>query len=64
MPAFLTGAQIFTGIEVLEVGQEIGFDVFEFEQGFVQFVVAGITEPHQPIVKAFAGANALDDQTN
>ena len=35
MPALGTGAQLGTFVEVFEVGLEIGFDVFQFEDGLV-----------------------------
>ena len=64
MTAFFAGAQVFTGIEMLEVREEVGFDVLQLKNGLVQLVVAGIAEPHQAVVEALASANALDDQTH
>ena len=64
MTAFFTGAQVFTGIEMLEVRKEIGFDVLQLKYGLVQLVVAGIAEPHQSVVEPFSSANAFDHQTH
>lgn len=64
MTAFFAGAQVLTGIEMLEVRQEVGFDVLQLKNGLVQLVVAGIAEPHQAVVESFSSSNAFDDQTH
>jgi len=64
MAAVLAGAQRFAVVIVFEMGQEIGFDVLEFEIGFVQLVVALFAEPEQPVFVAFAFAHAFDHQAD
>ena len=64
MPAFFASAQVLASVEMLEVGKEVRFDVFQFEDGLVQLVVARFTEPHQTVVESFSSSNAFDDQTH
>ena len=45
VPTFGTGAVFFRSVIFFEPGQEICFDVFELEVGFVQLVVTVIAIP-------------------
>ena len=58
---FFACSEVFRIVILVEVIEEICFDVLEFEIGFMEFVVAVVAEPKQTVFESFAYANAFDD---
>jgi len=63
-PAFFARAQILRIVKMPVVRLEILLDVVEFEVDFVQFVVAVVAKPEQPVGESFSGAFAFDDESD
>ena len=61
---FFACSEVFRIVILVEVIEEICFDVLEFEIGFMKFVVAVVAEPKQTVFESFAYANAFDNQAN
>jgi len=60
MSTFGTGAVFFRSVIFFEAGQEICFDVFELEVGFVQFAVTVVAVPQQSVGKPTPLTDAFD----